>query len=117
MLAREYVRENADLYRQALQNRGLTVDLERFLDLDVERRRAISEVEALKAQRNAASQAIATLKKNKEDASAQIEAMKGVGDSIKELDDRLAQIEEELKSIELYFPNVPHETVPVGSDE
>ncbi|HEX2121955.1 MAG TPA: serine--tRNA ligase [Thermoanaerobaculia bacterium] len=117
MLAREYLRENADDYRQALQKRGATVDIERFLELDSERRRAIATVEQLKAQRNAASQEIATLKKNKQDASAQIEAMKGVGEEIKVLDDRLGIIEDELKTLELYFPNVPHESVPAGADE
>jgi seryl-tRNA synthetase len=117
MLAREYLRENADRYREALKNRGATVDLERFLELDAERRRSIAAVEQLKARKNAASQEIATLKKNKQDATAQIEAMKAAGDEIKTLDDRLARIEEEFGNLELYFPNVPHESVPVGRDE
>jgi seryl-tRNA synthetase len=117
MLAREYLRENADQYRAALKNRNATVDLDRFVELDAERRRSIAQVEQLKAQRNVASQEIATLKKNKQDATSQIDAMKGVGDEIKGLDERLAQIEEELNALELYFPNVPHETVPVGADE
>src|SRR6185503_3188835 len=62
-------------------------------------------------------QEIATLKKSGQDASAQIEAMKRLGEEIKELDDSLAGIEDELKTLELYFPNVPHESVPVGADE
>lgn len=117
MLSREYLREHADAYRTALKNRGASVDLDRFLELDGERRRTIAEVEALKARRNAASQEISNLKKNKQDATSQIEAMKGVGDEIKTLDERLAVIEEELRNVELYFPNVPHESVPVGPDE
>jgi seryl-tRNA synthetase len=117
MLSREYLREHADAYRNALKNRGATVDLDRFLELDTERRRTIAEVEALKARRNAASQEISNLKKNKQDARSQIDAMKGVGDQIKTLDERLAAIEEELRNVELYFPNVPHESVPVGPDE
>jgi seryl-tRNA synthetase len=117
MLAREYLRENADAYRQALKNRGAAVDIERFLELDAERRRSIAAVEQLKAQKNAASQEIATLKKNKQDASAQIEALKHSGDEIKRLDDRVAQIEEEFRNLELEFPNVPHESAPVGPDE
>ena len=117
MLAREYLREHADDYRVALKNRGSKVDLERFLELDAERRKTIARVETLKNQRNVASQQIAALKKSKQDASAQIDAMKRVGDEIKELDARLADIEEELRAIELDMPNVPHETVPVGADE
>ena len=117
MLSREYLREHADDYRQALKNRGAKVDIERFLDLDGERRRTIAQVEALKNQRNVASQEIAALKKNKQDATAQIEATKRTGDEIKQLDERLAQIEQDLQDLELYFPNVPHESVPVGTDE
>jgi seryl-tRNA synthetase len=117
MLARDYLREHADDYRLALKNRGASVDIERFLELDAERRRTIAQVEQLKAQRNVATQEIATLKKNKQDASSQIEAMKRVGDEIKELDARIAQIEEELNNLELYFPNVPDASVPVGPDE
>jgi len=117
MLSREYLRERTDDYRTALKNRGTTVDLERFLELDAERRRTITQVEALKAQRNAASQEIAQLKKLKQDASAQIEAMKRVGDEIKQLDERLAAVEDELHNLELYFPNVPDASVPVGADD
>src|SRR5688572_4588063 len=117
MLAREYLRERTDDYRDALKKRGATVDLDRFITLDSERRRAIAHVEQLKAQKNTASQEIATLKKNKQDASAQIDAMKAVGDEIKTLDDRLGQIEDELKMLELHFPNVTHESVPTGADE
>jgi len=117
MLSREYLREHADAYRTALKNRGANVDLERFLDLDAERRRTIAQVEALKAQRNAATQEIANLKKSKQDATAQIEASKSAGEDIKKLDERLAAIESDLRNVELYFPNVPHESVPIGPDE
>jgi seryl-tRNA synthetase len=117
MLSREYLRERADDYRQALKNRGASVDLDRFLELDAERRRTIARVEALKNQRNTATQEIAALKKANQDASAQIEATKRVGEEIKELDASLAAVEEELSNLELGFPNAPHESVPVGPDE
>ncbi len=117
MLSREYLREHADAYRIALKNRGANVDLERFLDLDAERRRTIAQVEALKAQRNTATQEIANLRKNNQDNPELITAMKRVGEDIKKLDERLAGIEADLRNVELYFPNVPHESVPVGPDE
>ncbi|MDQ6799970.1 MAG: serine--tRNA ligase [Acidobacteriota bacterium] len=117
MLSREYLREHADDYRAALKNRGAKVDFDRFLELDAERRRTIARVETLKNQRNVASQEIATLKKSKQDATAQIDAMKRVGDEIKGLDERLAAIEEDLRAIELGLPNVPHASVPIGADD
>jgi seryl-tRNA synthetase len=117
MLARDYLRERTDDYRLALKNRNASVDLDRFLELDGERRRVITQVEQLKAQRNAASQEIATLKKNKQDATEQIASMKRVGEEIAALDESLAAIETELSNLERTFPNAPHESVPVGSDE
>ncbi|HSN67642.1 MAG TPA: serine--tRNA ligase [Thermoanaerobaculia bacterium] len=117
MLSRDYLRESADDYRVALRNRRANADLDRFLDLDRERREVIKQVEVLKNQRNVASQEIATLKKAKQDAAAQIEAMKRVGDEIKGLDERLATIETELHDVEMGFPNVPDPEVPVGDDE
>jgi len=117
MLARDYLRESTDDYRAALRNRGAEVDLDRFLALDAERRAIIFKAETLKNQRNVASQEIARLKKAKEDATSQIEAMKRVGDEIKALDEKLATIEPALRSLELHFPNVPADTVPVGPDE
>ena len=117
MLSRDYLRESTDAYRQALKNRRATVDLDRFIEVDAERRRVIVEVEQLKNQKNVASQEIARLKKDKQDASSQIDAMKQLGDRIKELDQRLAEIEEEMHALEMVFPNAPHESVPVGADE
>jgi seryl-tRNA synthetase len=117
MLSRDYLRESSDHYRQALRNRGATADLDRFLELDRERREVIKQVEVLKNRRNTASQEIAALKKAKQDASARIEAMKSVGDEIRALDERLASIEAALHEVEMEFPNVPDPEVPVGLDE
>src|SRR5438552_8221584 len=117
MLSREYLREHADDYRKVLEHRGSRADLDRFLELDAERRRTVTAVESLKNQRNVASQEIAILKKSRQDASAQIERMRGVGDQIKQLDDRLAGLEEELRALELEFPNVTESSVPIGTDE
>src|ERR1700747_493760 len=114
MLAREYLRDHADEYRTALKNRGARVDLDRFLELDAGRSRRIAPVETMKNQRNVASQEIAALKKNKQDAASQIEAMKRVGDEIKELDGKLAEIEEQLRAVELDLPNFPPPSGPRG---
>ena len=117
MLSRDFLREQTEDYRRALVSRGADVPLDRFLELDAERRSAIHEVELLKNQRNIASEEIATLKKAKQDASTQITAMREVGDTIKRLDARLVEIEAELNELELGFPNAPHESVPIGRDE
>jgi seryl-tRNA synthetase len=117
MLNRDYLRDETDAYRSALASRGADVELDRFLELDGERRRAIVEVETLKNRRNVASEEIARMKKAKQDASGQIAATRALGDEIKRLDLRLVEIEQEMERIELTFPNAPHPSVPVGRDE
>lgn len=117
MLSRDYLRNRPDHYRQVLADRGTSVDLDRYLQLDAERRNVIQEVEALKNQRNVASAEIARLRKAKQDASETIASMKQVGDRIRELDSRLEAVELEMTQLELSFPSVPDERVPVGADE
>ena len=68
MLDLSFVRENLDLVRQALRNRGLGDSLRDFEALDAERRRFLIEAEGRKARRNKVSDEIASLKKQKQDA-------------------------------------------------
>lgn len=117
MLDRSYLRERTDDYRTALENRRSDAPLDSFISLDRERREILQEVEQLRARRNTVSQEIAKLKKEKRDATAEIEAMREVGSRIKELETRLSSVDEEMTVIELSLPNVPHETVPRGADE
>ena len=118
MLDPKFIRENPDLVKKAMANRGEDVDIDAFLDLDEKRRNYIAEAERLKNKRNTVSQEIARLKRDKQDASKLIEEMKEVSKTIKEYDEKLQQIEEELQSILMNIPNIPHSSVPIGeSDE
>jgi len=117
MLDLKFVRTNPDVVRQALINKGVSVDLDRILALDVERRQGLSEVEQLKAKRNQVSKQVGLLKKQGQDASAIIAEMGAIGDRIKELDERGRQVEAELQELLLQLPNIPAPDVPVGKDE
>lgn len=118
LLDPKFIRENPDLVKEAMANRGEDVDIDAFLDLDEKRRNYIAEAERLKNKRNTVSQEIARLKRDKQDASKLIEEMKEVSKTIKEYDEKLQQIEEELQSILMNIPNIPHSSVPIGeSDE
>ncbi|HYF92912.1 MAG TPA: serine--tRNA ligase [Symbiobacteriaceae bacterium] len=114
MLDLKFVRTNPDVVRQALVNKGVDVDLDRILALDVERRQIIAEVEQLKAKRNDVSKQVGILKKQGQDASAIIAEMGSIGDRIKELDDRGREVEEELQELMYTLPNVPSPEAPVG---
>src|SRR5699024_4077866 len=68
-------------------------------------------------ERNEATKQISELKKNKEDATDAITAMRALGGEIKELDNELVEIDEKLDRVLLSIPNIPQESVPIGETE
>ena len=116
MLDLTFIRQNLSLVRQKMQERGASVILDDFEQLDAERRRLIVETENLKYLRNKTNDGIAALKKQKEDASAKIAEMKDVSTRIKSLDEQLKECDEKLRNLQLTIPNIPHTSVPSGSD-
>ena len=118
MLDLAFVREHLDLVEKKLRDRGLSPDvvLGDFRALDTERRKLITEAETLKAQQNRASEEIARLKKQKQDATAQINEMKGFREKIKQAEDLAAEKDSQLRQLLAGIPNLPHDSVPVGKE-
>jgi seryl-tRNA synthetase len=117
MLDVKFVRSHFDRVKQMLQHRRMDMDLQPLLDLDEQRRRLLAEVEELKHRRNVASEEIAALKRQKQDAPDLIQEMQGVSQKIKGLDQGLSEIEQKFRDFLLLIPNIPHESVVVGRDE
>ncbi len=118
MLDLKFVREHLDRVKRALELRGSQISLDKFLELDEERRQLIQQIEELRNKRNTVSQQIGKIKKEGGNATSLIEEMKRVGENIKQLESKLGVIQEEINRIMLSLPNIPHESVPVGkSDE
>jgi len=117
MLDMKFIRENPDLVKQAITNKREKADVDKLLELDSQRRANLQEVEQLKAERNKASQSIAKLKREGKDAGAAIAKTQETGNRIKELDERVKAIEQDLNELLSWVPNVPHESVPVGQSE
>jgi seryl-tRNA synthetase len=104
-----------DLVRRKMLERGQGVDLDAFAGLDARRRDILQEVETLRNERNQASKEIGERKKRREDASSIIAGMTDVSGRIKELEDALKQVEEDLQAMMLIIPNLPHESVAYGT--
>ncbi|GAV32105.1 MAG: serine--tRNA ligase [Anaerosomatales bacterium] len=119
MLDAKFVRDNIELVRQALANRGASWDVDRFLKLDAERRRLIAETESRQAARNAASKEIGALMKAGDAAAAEArkEQVRALNDEIASLEEQLAAVDAATRDLLLAIPNLPHESVPVGPDE
>jgi len=114
MLSLQFVRENPDIVRDALNKRHDTAPIDEILSLDRQRRDVLTEAETLRARRNEVSKEIG---KTGEKPPKLIEEMRQIGHRVKLLDEELKSIEEELSNLLLRVPNVPDASVPVGKDE
>ncbi|MFE3577075.1 serine--tRNA ligase [Lysinibacillus sp. NPDC059133] len=118
MLDIKRVRDNFAEIKEMLLTRNEDLgNLDDFEQLDAKRRELIAKTEELKAERNKVSEQISIMKRNKENADEVIARMRQVGDEIKELDVQLNDVEERFKDMMMRLPNVPHESVPVGTTE
>jgi seryl-tRNA synthetase len=118
MLDLKYVLQNLEAVRARLATRpGQFLQLDQIVGLDYERRSAITEVEQLKAERNDSSKRIGALIKGGQDVEPLKASVRQLGERISELDARASAIESELQELLIGIPNLPHQSVPVGSDE
>ena len=117
MLDLDLMRDHPEKVREGLRKRGADptiVDEIRALD---ERRRALlQEVETLRATRNRVSKQIGRMK-DPAARQARIEEMREVGARIDRLEADLREVEADFYEKQLWVPNVPHESAPVGPDE
>ncbi len=120
MLDLNYVRENLDRVRTALEKRGFApAVLDDFVRADAERRGVIAESDALNAQRNSASREIGMLMKEgkSDEATLRRNEVSELKERIAELDELRDQAEARMREMLSTLPNIPHESVPVGKDE
>ena len=118
MLDIRLIREQPDFVRQrlALRGAGDEAGIDEVLRLDEQRRKSLSEVEALKAQRNRVSKEIGALMGQKKvaEAEAKKKETRDLGDRIAQLDKEAGEAEAARDQLMLRLPNMPHESVPPG---
>ncbi len=100
-----------------LARRGFILDTDTLQSLE-ERRKAIQvQTQALQAERNARSKGIGKAKAAGEDIAPLLREVEGLGDQLKAAEEDLAGLQEELNSILMGIPNIPHASVPDGKGE
>lgn len=115
MLDIKFIKDNAEVVKEAVRKKRLTVDVDRLLALEAERVALLAEVEALRAQQNEASAKIQQA--GAEERAALIEAMKTVKEAMQTGEDKLKEVMQEWRAIMLQVPNVPDMSVPEGDDD
>jgi seryl-tRNA synthetase len=114
MLDIKFLRQNIELVRTKLRERGQEIDLDQFVALDAKRRDILQDVEGLRNERNTVSKEVGERKKKKLDAADLIARMAEVSTRIKELDETLKETDDALQGIVMTIPNMPHESVVFG---
>jgi len=108
MLDLKFIRENTDLVREAIAKRQDTAPLDEILELDAERRQKVLELEGL---RHARKQAAKERKPVSPDEGRDLRAR------IRELEEEVRNLDEQLEALLMQVPNIPQPTVPVGKGE
>jgi seryl-tRNA synthetase len=120
MLDLKVIRAEPEAVRAGLARRGVPAVLEALdavLELDERRRALQTEVDALRAERNAAAQEIGRLKKAGADATEAMAASARLRDRLGELEGELGELDGALQERLLTVPNVPHPSVPEGKED
>ena len=115
MLALDFVKTNRETVDRAIRDKGVELDLEALLTLDGEVRASKTEIERLRAERNAIS---AQFPKASPEEKAELgRKAKEAGALASALEGELSSKEAELKALMLKLPGIPYEGAPVGPDE
>jgi len=114
MLDLKFFLENREYVRQKMASRGLHLDLDELIRVAEERKKALKNVEDLRAEKNRASELIARTMREGKDVGSLIADMKKVGEEIDCLEKELKEFDEGLRKILLCIPNLPHVSVPEG---
>ncbi|MEO6655770.1 MAG: serine--tRNA ligase, partial [Pyrinomonadaceae bacterium] len=120
MLDLHFVRENLDAVRRALKNRNFPAEsLDKFVELDTERRRVIGDADKINQSRNVASKEIGSLIQagKHEAADAKKPEVAGLKDRQTDLEHERDEVDAAMHELLAGLPNIPAEGVPVGADE
>lgn len=117
MIDPKIIREKVGLVQESLKKRGASFDIETLLATDEKRRELIQESEKMKNEKNELSNEIAKLKKSGSIPGDKIDHLKALGKNIELTGQNLKGIEKKWDDMMLVIPNIPHDTVPVGTNE
>ena len=117
MLDIKVLRQEPERIKEAFKKRFNPLDIEPAIELDKQRRAILAEVEQKKAKQNEITKQIPQMKKNGENTDQIFAEMKELSNDIKADDEKVRDIDEQLRNFMLRIPNIPNPEVPVGKDD
>ncbi|MFZ3386651.1 MAG: serine--tRNA ligase [Candidatus Hydromicrobium sp.] len=115
MIDLELFRKNPQIFESEINNRGLKINTSIGLELDKVKRDLIFKIDRLRSEKNLASKIISGLKE--EEKNKKIDQMKKINDDLKKMEADLAEVEDKFIIHFSTYPNLSHNTTPVGKDE
>ncbi|MDM5179530.1 serine--tRNA ligase [Massilia sp. DJPM01] len=117
MIDIQLLRKDIDNVAARLATRKFQLDVAGFNALEAERKAIQTRTEDLQSKRNSLSKQIGMLKGKGEDTSAVMADVAGLGDELKANETSLGEVQAKLAAFMEAVPNLPHASVPVGTDE
>lgn len=117
MLDPRLLRTELEATADQLKRRGVELDIEQFQSLEESRKRLQVAAQELQNQRNSRSKEIGKAKAAGEDIQPLLAEVADLGEKLKNAQDELNSVQEQLSEIALGLPNIPHSSVPDGKDE
>jgi seryl-tRNA synthetase len=117
MLDIQLLRTQLDQVAARLATRGITLDTAAFQCLEEERKALQTRTQELQAQRNTLSKRIGQAKAKGEDTAVLMAEVAGIGDAVKDNEEKLADVLNRLNAFVSVIPNLPHDSVPLGSTD
>ncbi|RSZ56600.1 serine--tRNA ligase [Massilia atriviolacea] len=117
MIDIQLLRKDIDNVAARLATRKFPLDVAGFNALEAERKAIQTRTEDLQSKRNSLSKQIGMLKGKGEDTSAVMAEVAGLGDELKANETALGEVQAKLATFMEAVPNLPHASVPVGTDE
>ena len=115
MLDIHFIREHADLIKEGARKKKITVDIDRLLKVDDERKELRQILDEKKAEQNRMSNTI--LRAEGDEKLKLIERMRHVKEGSKEQEEKYQKVMEEWRDLMLMVPNIPDVSVPEGSSD
>lgn len=117
MIDPKLLRADLQAVANILAKRGYTLDTVIWQAREDARRELQTKTENLQANRNAGAKQIGNLKRQNLDTDALMQQMNALNEELKEAEDALIALQNDIKSESLKIPNLPHDSVPQGADE
>lgn len=117
MLDIKILRNEPERIKEALKKRNNDLDISPAIELDKQRRELLTDVEKKKAAQNEITKKIPQMKKAGEDTTEIFKEMKELSNEIKSDDEKVRDIDAQLRDFMLRIPNIPNESCPVGTDD